>query len=215
EKNMSCLDFVLEKAPRGYDSSNLLVKEMDMRNLDFDDGQFDFAYSSCAFEHIGHFKDFVSHLKEVKRVLKDDGVYVMTTEHLFLHETMPMKGNYKFDFNYLKEIFSEADFFPNTEFDAYLPRSAMNKPRPDFLPLLGFDQNLQNQTTSSVINRHGVPQTSSCLVFKKENIDSIIFKSNESEQKEFLNKSIKQTVKQLYTQVKSIDPTKSLRKEGR
>jgi len=215
EENMSCLDFVLEKAPKGYDASNLTVKEMDMRKLDLKDNSLDFAYSSCAFEHIGHFDDFVQHLQEVKRVLKDDGVYVMTTEHLFMHDTMPMKGNYKFKFSDLMDIFTAADFYPNAEFDARLPRSAMNKPKPDYLPLLGFNQDLQNQTSSVIINRFGVPQTSSCFVLRKENTNSIDYLSNEDELNIFLTSSIRQSVKNLYSNVKSIDPTKSLRKEGR
>lgn len=215
EENMSCFNFVLEKAPKGFDASNLTVKEMDMRKLGIEDDSLDFAYSSCAFEHIGHFDDFVNHLKEVKRVLKDDGIYVMTTEHLFMHDTMPMKGNYKFKFSDLMDIFSAADFYPDQDFDARLPRSAMNKPKPDYLPLLGFDQDLQNQTSSVIINRHGIPQTSSCFVFKKSNTHSINYLSNEIEQTGFLKNSINQSVKKLYSNVKSIDPTKSLRKEGR
>ncbi|MCW8870321.1 MAG: class I SAM-dependent methyltransferase [Proteobacteria bacterium] len=216
EKDMSCMDFVLEKAPKGFDASNLTVKEMDMRHLDFADNSLDFAYSSCAFEHIGHFEDFVQHLKEVKRTLKDGGVYVMTTEHLFLHETLKMEGNYKFQFSYLLEIFKEADFYPEKSFDAELKRNGLNMPGSDLLPLLGVDQSIQNETKSLIINRHGIPHTSSCFVFQKgSDTRHVDLLGNFEKSSRFLNRIIKQKVKILFDDVKSIDPRHNLSPQGR
>ncbi|TDR23229.1 class I SAM-dependent methyltransferase [Marinicella litoralis] len=216
EKDMSCLDFVLEKAPKNFDDSNLTVKEMDMRDLDFSDNSLDFAYSSCAFEHIGHFDDFVQHLKEVKRTLKEGGVYVMTTEHLFLHETLKMEGNYKFQFSFLMDIFKAADFYPEKSFDAELKRNGLNMPGPDLLPLLGVDQSIQNETKSLIIDRHGIPHTSSCYVFKKgSDTRHVELLGNLEQSSRFFNRVLKQKVKVLFDDVKSIDPRHNLSPQGR
>ena len=41
---------------------------MDMRQIEFDDESFDFAYSSSAVEHIGGWDEFRQHLTDVRRV---------------------------------------------------------------------------------------------------------------------------------------------------
>lgn len=217
EKGMSCLDFVLEKAPAGFESSNLKVEEMDMRSLNFPDDSFDFCYSSCAFEHIGHFDDFVKHLQEVKRVLKEDGVYVMTTEHLFLHETIQVKGNYKFDFEFLTKIFEAADFYPEPEFDTRQERSFLNKPKPDLLPLKGFNQEMMNFFPSITISKFGVPYTSSCFVFRKgKNTKKQVKQiSHVAKKNLYLSQYIKRSVLKTYKTYQSLNPVVSLRNDSR
>jgi len=217
EKGMSCYDFVLEKAPKEFDASTLEVLEMDMRSLNFEDNSLDFCYSSCAFEHIGHFKDFVKHLKEAKRVLNNGGVYVMTTEHLFAHKTIEIKGNYKFDFDYLLEVFKAADFFPEPEFDARLSKAFLNKPKPDILALNGFTERMLIFFPSLVISRHGVPYTSSCFVFKKDDKAQAktLMLHNSSTTNAFLLNNIRNNVAVTYQQYQSLDPAVNMKKEGR
>lgn len=218
EKGMSCYDFVLEKAPINFDDQGLEVLEMDMRSLSFKDNSMDFCYSSCAFEHIGGFKDFVSHLKEAKRVLKEGGVYVMTTEHLFNHETIAIEGNYKFDFEYLKNVFQAADFFPEPEFNAIYEKGFLNKPKPDLLPLSGFSPQMMNFLPSLIISQYGIPYTSSCFVFKKDSHSQsrdVAINQNTFSNSNFLMKLIRNNVKLTYSDYKSIDPTLSLKKETR
>lgn len=217
EKGMSCYDFVLEKAPNNFNSDGLEVLEMDMRLLNFDNSSLDFCYSSCAVEHIGHFDDFVSHLKEVKRVLKDDGLYVMTTEHLFAHQTIAVKGNYKFDFEYLKKVFEAADFFPEKEFDARLTKSFLNKPKPDLLALNGVNEKMLNFFPSLIISKQGVPYTSSCFVFHKSDKSNLetTMRTNQPEINNFLLGNIKSNVLKTYEDYQSLDPTMSLRRDGR
>lgn len=124
-------EFVKAAAPADVETDNLRVYDMDMRDLSqFEDNSLDFCYSSCAFEHIGHREDFISHLKEVRRVLKPGGIYSMTTEFLFNTETKPIKGNYKFDIEYLRELFIESGLDTAELFDGQCEPNLINWPKP-------------------------------------------------------------------------------------
>ncbi len=81
-------EFIKANKPFYADENKFEAINMDMRDLKFKDESFDFCYSSCAIEHIGDYKDFEIHLNEVHRVLKDGGLYVLTTEFLFADETI-------------------------------------------------------------------------------------------------------------------------------
>lgn len=207
EQGTTCLDFVLESAPKGFSHQKLSVEEMDMRDLELDDNCLDFCYSSCAFEHIGHKEDFVKHLKEVKRVLKDDGVYVFTTEHLFMHETIKVKGNYKFDLAYLFDLFDSAEFYPDQVFDNQLPLSHMNKPRPEFDALNNFDYGMLNLFPGLVLSKRGVPYTSSCFALKKSNLKLPKLTNQESASREikFLRSQINKTIKTTFSKYRELD----------
>jgi SAM-dependent methyltransferase len=217
EQDMTCREFVLNGAPGKFNAHDSLdVIEMDMRSLEFDDDSLDFCYSSCAFEHIGHFEDFVNHLKEVKRVLKNGGVYVMTTEHLFNHPTMKVKGNYKFDFDFLLEIFKEADFYPQEEFDSQIMRDYLNSPRADFYPLEGVEEKMIGLMPSLIISRHGIPFTSSCFVFQKSKQQNKDIKHLQSSKyNRWVQDKVDINVKKIYSEFKYINFTKHLNQKNR
>ncbi|WP_170850196.1 MULTISPECIES: class I SAM-dependent methyltransferase [unclassified Beijerinckia] len=123
----NCEDFVLSVAHEGFDASRIDVRSMDMRAIAFPDQSFDFAYSISTFEHIGAENDFVQHLKEVKRVLRPGGVYVLTTELRIGGETHEIAGNYKFSLSNLLSLFRQAGLNPESVFDHRLTPIGMNE----------------------------------------------------------------------------------------
>ena len=102
---------------------------MDMRALEFGDATFDFCYSSCAIEHIGRYDDFLAHLQEVRRVLKDDGVYVLTTEFHYGDEVIPAPHNYYFSSSFLHELVKAASFVASGGVDCTVSPHVFNRPR--------------------------------------------------------------------------------------
>lgn len=156
---------VLGAAPAGFDGSRLSAQHMDMRDLDFPDQHFDFAYSSCAFEHIGKRADFIQHLKEVRRVLKPDGVYVMTTEFVFGNRSFPVKGNFKFCAEDLNELVKQGGLAAAPILDCGLSPSALNRPRPP-LAALGVPRSIERHAPAVILQKDGVPYTSCALVLK-------------------------------------------------
>ncbi len=129
-------EFIRRNKPFPVDDAKLKALRMDMRKLHFPDGTFDFCYSTCAVEHIGGREDFVQHFNEVARVLKDDGVYVFTTEVLFEEETIRDDHNYVFSLPFLYDIFLECDLVPEERFDATIAPHKTNYPQPSTLKQL-------------------------------------------------------------------------------
>ena len=122
-------DFVLAAAPADFDPSRIEVRNMDMRQIEYPDHSFDFAYSISTLEHIGFDADFVRHLREVRRVLKPDGVYVLTTELRIRGESLRVEGNHAFDLDHLLRLFREAGLCLEPHFDARLADSVENEGR--------------------------------------------------------------------------------------
>jgi SAM-dependent methyltransferase len=122
--------FVKRGAPFAYPEDRLSAKAMDMRDISFPDGTFDFAYSSCAIEHIGGRDDFIRHLREVGRVLKPGGVYALTTEFTYAEQTVEMPGNYYFSRHALEEMVRESGLYCDAEFDMTLAYHRANTPLP-------------------------------------------------------------------------------------
>jgi SAM-dependent methyltransferase len=122
-------DFVLAAAPAGFDAARLEVRSMDMRDIAYPDRSFDFCYSISALEHIGGDADFLRHLREVRRVLKPDGVYVLTTEMRIGGASFRVAGNYCFDFDHLLGLFKEAGLHPEPFFNARLADRVENEGR--------------------------------------------------------------------------------------
>ena len=117
-------------APFAIEPSRLTARRMDMRTLEFEDASFDFCYSSCAIEHIGGYDDFLRHLKEVRRVLKDDGIYVLTTEFHYGEDVIPAPHNYYFSSGFLHELVRAAAFVTLDGVDGSLSLHAFNRPVP-------------------------------------------------------------------------------------
>jgi SAM-dependent methyltransferase len=122
-------DFVLAAAPADFDPSRIEVRNMDMREIEYPDHCFDFAYSISAVEHIGFDADFVRHLREVRRVLKPDGVYVLTTELRIRGKSFRVEGNHSFDFDHLLSLFRESGMCIAPHFDARLADRIENEGR--------------------------------------------------------------------------------------
>ena len=122
-------DFVLAAAPADFDPSRIEVRNMDMRQIEYPDHSFDFAYSISTLEHIGFDADFVRHLREVRRVLKPDGVYVLTTELRIRGESLRVEGNHAFDLDHLLSLFREAGLCLDPYFDARLADRSENEGR--------------------------------------------------------------------------------------
>lgn len=126
-------------APFAVDPSRLAARRMDMRALEFGDASFDFCYSSCAMEHIGEDDDFLAHLTEVRRVLKDDGVYVLTTEFHYGEDVIPTPGNYYFSSSFLRELVRAASLVSLDGVDGAVRPHVLNRPMPEHLSDLFAD----------------------------------------------------------------------------
>ncbi|MCZ0733717.1 class I SAM-dependent methyltransferase [Phreatobacter sp. AB_2022a] len=124
-----CRAFVLSCAPPAFDASRLEVCSLDMRHIAEPAASFDFAYSISAFEHIGAEPDFLQHLRGVRRILKPDGVYVLTTELRFGGASHAVVGNYAFALPHLLSLFEEAGLNPEPTIDYRLTEHAGNYPR--------------------------------------------------------------------------------------
>jgi len=160
-------------APFPIDPSRLTVKRMDMRALEFEDASFDFCYSSCAIEHIGQDEDFLAHLREVRRVLKDGGVYVLTTEFHYGEDVIPTPRNYYFSSGFLHELVRTASLVTLRGVDGAVRPHILNRPLPARLsdlcpaPADGVTRMLLESAPHVQLLTGGLPFTSVSLVLTK------------------------------------------------
>lgn len=108
----------IEYANNNYRSYNLHYKQGTVEKLEFEDNSFDVVVS---FETIEHVDEEVQHkfLLEIKRVLKDDGLLIISTPDKFLHTDIPnhinqfhVKEFYYGEFiDFLKNYFSHTDLY--------------------------------------------------------------------------------------------------------
>ncbi len=133
-------EFIRQNKPFPVDDEKLKALRMDMRDLQFPDNTFDFCYSTCAVEHIGRREDFLKHFNEVARVLKDDGVYVFTTEVLYDNEPIRDEHNYVFSFPFLTGILAESGLVAEGQFDARISHHLIHRPIPSNLNRLSHSQ---------------------------------------------------------------------------
>jgi SAM-dependent methyltransferase len=113
-------------------ADRLSVKNMDMRQIEFPDETFDFAYSSSAVEHIGGWEDFRTHLAEVRRVLKPGGVYVMTTDIIY-GPIWEDPHNFKFNPDGLRWWLETSGMSYRPVLDCRIARHQANTPLPSDL----------------------------------------------------------------------------------
>jgi len=196
-------EYIRMDKPIPVDDSKLSALHMDMRSLAFEDTTFDFAYSACAFEHIGTDTDFLRHLDEVYRVLKDGGTYVMTTEFTFASKTVPIKNNYLFSAEHLGRLLADSRFTPEQHFDARITEQSANFPLPgrvDDLSYLGDHHFAETLVSAGVIPHVQVlygkhPFTSCLFVLTKEagtrGSKGIVF-DGLAESRAYLNACVKQ-----------------------
>jgi len=131
--------YIKEGKPFPVDDDRLQALRMDMRSLEFEDGAFDFCYSSCAVEHIGGRDDFLKHLAEVRRVLKGGGIYAFTTELHYGPETIEHPHNYYFSSTYLADLIAGSGFAAEAEIDARVAHHRINYPLPEHIDRLCAD----------------------------------------------------------------------------
>jgi SAM-dependent methyltransferase len=165
-------DFVRSCKPFPVDDARIEARRMDMRQLEFEAAAFDFCYSSCAIEHIGGHDDFLRHLAEAHRVLRDGGVYVLTTELHYGPETIEHPGDYVFSATYLNDLFSESAFQVDPVFDARLARHRANLPLPGNLSSYASSADsvwpqLLEQLPHLQLLRGAHPHTSALFVLRK------------------------------------------------
>ena len=185
--------FLRSDKPFPVDDSKLKVLRMDMRDLKFPDQTFDFCYSSCAVEHIGTRSDFLEHFNEVARVLKDDGVYVMTTEVHYGDKTIEDQNNYVFSPNYLIELLAESQLIPIDDCDARIAQHAINFPLPSNINKLLYNGSghmltrLLDNTPHVQLLRGSHPFTSGLFILRK--------RSNKAEKRELAFPGIEESRK--------------------
>jgi SAM-dependent methyltransferase len=180
-------EFIKASKPFPVDDNKIQALKMDMRFLEFDDNSFDFCYSSCAIEHIGEQKDFIQHFNEVNRVLKDGGIYVLTTELQFGEQTIPDPNNYIFSKKYLADLISESDLEPVSDVNVELSKNEINYPFPSNIKNALFhghnfiNEKIFGHFPHTILLRGNVPFTSVLLILKKSS------KAKKSEVINFLN----------------------------
>lgn len=212
-------EFIINSKPFPVDDNKITALRMDMRNLQFEDNTFDFCYSSCAVEHIGDFDDFVQHFDEVYRCLKEDGIYVFTTEFQFGKTTIKDPNNYIFSPEYLEKIFNVIKLTAEINPDVSLINHEANLPLPS---------NIKNMMIPGRENLFGklegtLPHIS--LLRGKNPFSSILFilrkKSRNAEKKkinfinysssdQFLKEGLKKFEEKLKNSDISINPFSSL-----
>ena len=116
------------RAPIPWNPGAVEIARMDMRAVGFPDHSFDFAYSISSIEHIGERDDFIAHLREARRVLKPDGIYVLTTTLLLLPETIRQTGCLLFAEPELRDLIREGGFATPGALDLRLSQDFGNTP---------------------------------------------------------------------------------------
>ena len=167
-------EFIRSSKPFPIDDDKIEAMRMDMRYLDFEDNKFDFCYSSCAIEHIGGFEDFVQHLNEVYRTLKEGGVYVFTTEFQFGSATIKDPNNYIFSPSFINHLIDNCKLTPVTNPDVSLTDHVANMPFPSNVVNLMSDRGshisngIMENFPHLVLLRGKYPFTSILLILRKE-----------------------------------------------
>ena len=212
-------EYIKVSKPFDVDDSKIKALRMDMRYLDFEDKTFDFCYSSCAIEHIGDFEDFVRHLDEVYRVLKEDGVYVFTTELEIGSNTVKDQNNFIFSSSFLNEIFSSIKLTPDVDVDVNLAHHEINTPLPSNIKNLcynseeSFIDGIMKSYPHVVLLRGKYPFTSIQFVMRKKSDISIkkeVIFNGLSETEKYLQNRLQKYSELLENSVISFNPFSSL-----
>lgn len=214
EANQTPMDAIEAAAPYDFPKTRLDAVHMDMRHLDLEDSSLDFCYSSCAIEHIGQEEDFVSHLREVRRVLKPDGVYAFTTELLFHDESKAVARNYKFTPAYLQDLFSKAGLSAEPDFDCALARLPLNLPPVDdgFFPAQARSL---NWSPKIILAKDGLAYTSGAFLLGKGKADQPMRTQSLEVTTRWLNTRLRETHAKAFADWTFIDPWGGMGKHKR
>lgn len=212
-------EYIKASKPFDVDDSKIKALRMDMRYLDFEDNTFDFCYSSCAIEHIGDFEDFVRHLDEVYRVLKEDGVYVFTTELKIGSDTIKDENNFVFSSSYINEIFKSTKLTTDVDADVNLAHHEINVPLPSNIKNLcynnedSFIDGMMKNYPHVVLLRGKYPFTSIQFVMRKKTHTSVkkeVMFNDLSETENYLQNRLQKYSELLQNSVVSFNPFSSL-----
>jgi len=101
-------------AKEHYQRENIRFKVMNVHNLEFPDKYFDIV---CSFETLEHLQEPIRFISKVKWVLKDDGVFIVSTPHVKRTTYNPKNPYHKVEFSYkdfegfLKKYFKNVKIF--------------------------------------------------------------------------------------------------------
>lgn len=158
---------IMKHAPFEIDSERLDVLRMDMRDIKFPDNTFDFAWSTGAIEHIGKDEDFIKHLNEVGRTLKEGGVYAFTTVVIFDDDSARIPGNHYFSPDHLLDLIDASSLHAEPVFDCTLDKLRFNKPVSDQLEDYGMSVGL-DWTPQVIILRRGTVTAANLMLLRKD-----------------------------------------------
>jgi len=166
-------EFIRLSKPFPIADEKIQALRMDMRYLEFEDNSFDFCYSSCAIEHIGEDLDFIQHFNEVNRVLREGGIYVLTTELQFGNQTIRDQNNYIFSKEHLADLIDKSDLDFISDVNVGLSENEINFPFPSNIVNTTFHGNnsisrrLIQHFPHLILLRGNVPFTSVLLILRK------------------------------------------------
>ena len=85
-------------------------RSVDMRNIPEDllQGQYDFVWSVCSFEHLGSLQAGVDFVNQAMKCLKPDGVAVHTTEYSFREAALDHHESALYDAEWLCRLMKQA-----------------------------------------------------------------------------------------------------------
>lgn len=177
-------DEAIAYAKENYQKSNLNYKQGSIEKLDFEDNCFDIVVS---FETIEHVEENIQKkfLNEIRRVLKKDGILVMSTPDKYLHTDLPNHKNpfhvKEFYFNefelFLKECFSYVELFNQTIDNYGLIINYDKKNRKDIKMI--------NDQQNDVFGKYIIAVCSNAPISNKNLLNSI-FKAKKEKEEEII-----------------------------
>lgn len=112
-----------------WDPSRLLVRNMDGRDLDFEDESFDAIFSSSSIEHFGDFGQVRRSVEEMFRVLRPGGVAALATEFRLEGPGIGPPGLLRFDEPELRSLLLDGLWWdPGTPLDLAISEQTLAAP---------------------------------------------------------------------------------------
>lgn len=164
----SPIELIQAAAPPHSRLDNIVAHHMDMREITYGDGEFDFCWSTGSFEHIGGDADFDKHLSEVYRVLKPGGVYVFTTAINFTNTTVRMPHNYIFSPEHLVSILNRSPFDTEEFFDCSVSNHIFNRPHSENIDEYGHNGGSYFSRPIISFRRGWVLTANTVILYKRE-----------------------------------------------
>lgn len=142
------------------------IKHMDMAELAYPSQTFDVAYCISTYEHIPY-NTFMKSIQETHRVLKDDGILVVTLDE---HWDEQQSHNYYNGWNILEQSLIQLNYFDRSKHSFGLP-AFLDLIKDYFVPVL---ENLVIDTYNNKI----YDSTSGCIYYERISQDESILHSD-------------------------------------